>query len=113
MAIWSSPHGFAALPCVSSKRLAVPSSLHVPATGPHIIDDVVVAKCGEAAGRHCPGTGESGVLARGQVVLVDIEVIVANPPLALIQALRGQILDASLQHELASALPGRIVHPRP
>jgi hypothetical protein len=60
-----------------------------------------------------PGIGESGVLARGQVVLVNVEVIIANPPLALIQALRGQIRDASLQHELTGALPGCIVYPRP
>jgi hypothetical protein len=41
--------------------------------------------------------GESGVLVRGKVVLVDVKVIIADPPLALIRALRGQICDASLQ----------------
>jgi len=56
---------------------------------------------------------ESSLFARGQVVLVDVEVIIADPPLALIQALGRQIRDAGLQHELTCALPGCIVHSSP
>jgi hypothetical protein len=62
---------------------------------------------------HSPSYDESGVLVHRQVVLVDVEVIIADPPLALIQALRRQIRDTSLEHELTGALPGCIVHPRP
>jgi hypothetical protein len=60
-----------------------------------------------------PGTGESGARDSGQVVLINVEVIVADPPLARIEALRRQIRDRGLQHELTGALAGRIVHRRP
>jgi hypothetical protein len=60
-----------------------------------------------------PGTGESGARDSGQVVLINVEVIVADPPLARIEALRRQIRDCGLQHDLTGALAGRIVHRGP
>ena len=55
-----------------------------------------------------PGTGESGARDSGQVVLINVEVIVADPPHARIEALRRQIRDRGLQHEQTSAVEAPI-----
>jgi hypothetical protein len=48
-----------------------------------------------------------------QVELINVEVIIPDPSLALIQTLRRQIRDGGLQHELTRALAVCIVHRRP
>jgi hypothetical protein len=52
--------------------------------------------------------GGSSVLARAQLVLVNIAVVVEDLPRVLIETLRWLIRDEGLQHELTSALAGCI-----
>jgi len=115
-------HAFSLQPLVAKQRVSRAGGHECLGIGAHRIDGVPIVN---GTSRHAmlqqfSKRAELDARSRHprhawpwQMALVHVKIIIADPPLALIQTLRRKIRDGGLQHELAGALAGGIVRRRP